>query len=562
IGNQILRAKTDAKPTNNPADDAVSNFRVNSTGTYKIWVNSIDYELDQQGSRFYNVDINGNRLAKTFGQHGVTGFTWEDGGTFELQRGVLNELRLVDTAAFFGRLNGLIITNDLDFVPSSDLANYKDYTVNNASATEFVPASFPEWANGDINETQVETIENDTFKINFYKGSASRGGVVQNEIFMKRNNEWVVVKERTEDLGVLAMRANRSRIMDEKPIRFDATSTAFDYYDQSFDTLVGEYSNPLIREYYKSATPEWLIPNSLEKVDDKTVRMGLSSEHVNGTLTFTFDDLSDDPKVTFSANVKEDGAYSFSYFSGNDFSDESFERVTAPFNFIQDEIPADSSVLAESAMFTPMVTFTFDNNGKKFTKGVAVDPTSIREYVARLADRDFGLTFRSPDGNARGQLIAPTFGTYQCQFKSGDYYTFSYRIIYRDATGYETLKHIATNLYNCVDLRENHYASMNETIYNMTDLIMDDVYSGWDERQLGFMDTEGDGTAAHSNFMAMVSQYLLTENEELLEKRVIPTVAFSLTRGRINYQRHVENPYPLGVIAPFSGGSFVGMYQA
>ena len=563
-GGNVIRAGIDNKPATDPSEDAVVSFRVPKTGTYKIWVYANDYALDQQGTRFYNMDVNGVRAAKTFGQHGADGFIWEDGGSFEFKLGEMNEIRMVDTSGWFARVGGIIITDDLEYVPKGEAVNFMEYVINSSAEGGFIPAAFPEWANGEINADQVETIENDTFKVNFYKGSANRGGVVQNEIFMKRNNEWVLVKDRTEDFGILGMYANKSQIMDQQPLRTPpADAVTFDSYNQTFETFDGEYTNSGIRNYYKTGKPEWLIPTTLEKVDDKTVKMFVSSEHVNGTMTFSLGDLADDPKVTFDANMKNDGAYSFTYFSGNDFSDKSFEKVTAPLHYIQDEIPADASVIPESAMFTPMVAFTFDNNGKKLTKGVAVDPTSIKQYVSRLGDHEFGVLFRSPDGNARGQIVAPIFGTHQCQFNAGDDYTFSYRILYRDDTGYETLKHVATNLYNCVDLRENYYASMNETIYNMHDLFMDDLYSGWDERGMGFIDTEGDGTVSHSNFMAMVSQYLLTEDEEFLEKRTIPSLAFALTRGRTNYQIHLDNnPYPFGVVAPFTGGSYVGMYQA
>ena len=563
-GANVIRGGIDTKPSTSPSEDAVVNFRVPRTGTYKVWVYANDYASDQQGTRFYNMDVNGTRSAKTFGQHGADGFVWEDGGNFELKLGEMNEIRMIDTSGWFARVGGIVITDDLDYIPAGGIENYQEYILNSSSEGGYIPANFPEWANGNIDEEQIETIENNSFKINFYKGAADKGSIVQSEIFMKRDGEWALVKDRTEDFGILGMYANKSQIMDQQPLRNEpADSVTFDSYNQTFETFNGEYSNTGIRSYYKTGKPEWLIPSTLEKVDDKTVKMSVASEHVSGTMTFSLGDLTDDPKVTFSANMKNDGAYSFTYFTGNDFSDKEFEKVTAPLHYIQDEIPSDASVIPESAMFTPMVAFTFDNNGKKFTKGVAVDPTSIKQYVSRLGDHEFGVLFRSPDGNARGQIVAPIFGTKQCQFNAGDDYTFSYRILYKDDTGYETLKHVATNLYNCVDLRENYYASMNETIYNMHDLIMDDLYSGWDERGMGFIDTEGNGTVSHSNFMAMVSQYLLTENEEFLEKRTIPSLAFALTRGRTNYQLHLDNnPYKLGSVAPFSGGSYVGIYQA
>ena len=566
IGSHVLRARTDGSKPQGPEQDAVATFRVGSSGTYKVWVRAIDYAENQQGARYFNIKVNGNQLEKTFGQHGVQGFVWEDAGTIELQRGQMNELRVVDTAGFYARLNGIIITGDLDFVPSGDdFDKWKDYLLTDASDAAYTPPNFPQWANGVINETQVETIENDTFKINFYKGFAARGGVVQNEIFMKRNGAWTLVKDRTEDLGVLAMRAVDTEVATAAPSVFKITDVPLELFKTKFDSPNGEISTST-KLYYKSGKPEWLIPNSLVKVDEKTVKLGVSSENVDGTLTFSFDDLADDPKVTFEANMKTNGAYSFTYFSGDDFKDDSFEKVTAPLHYTQKEIPGDSSVIGESSMFTPMIAFTFNQDGKTFTKGITVDPTSVREYVARAGDQDFGGLFRSPNGNARAQIVAPIFGTEQCKFKAGDYYKFSYRILYSDLGGYETMKHVAEDLFNCVDLRENYYSSLNETIYNHHDLIMDDLYSGWDEEQKAFIYTESDGTSrpsSQSNFLALIGQYLLTEDEEFLDERAIPSLAFALTRASNSIETTDELEVKLDMgLTPHSGSAYVGMYQA
>ena len=564
VGSHIIRAKIDSVPAESPRDDAVASFRVGETGTYKLWAKAIDYATNQQGTRFFNIDINGNRLEKTFGQHGMDDFQWEDGGTIELTKGEVNELRVCDTAGFFGRLKGIIITNDLEFVPTGEYADYEEYVLANLKAGSQIPSNFPEWANQNVSDTPVETIENDSYKINFYTGATQKGNVVQNEILIKRNGEWTVVKERSEDLGILALHANESKVNDDRPPTFSVNDVPFEAFTQKFDTFEGEYDATSIRQFYKTGKAEWLIPDSLKKIDDKTVELKVSSEKVEGTMTFTFDDLVEDPKVTFNAKLKNDGAYSFAYFTGNDFDADSFEKVTAPIHFIQKEIPNDAKVVGETSMFTPMIAFTFDNNGQAFTKGVAVDPTSVRQYAPRPGDQDFGMIFRSPDGKARGQIIAPLFGTEHCTFKAGDNYTFAYRILYKDMGGYETMEHVASDMFNCTDIRENYYASLNEAIYNTTDLIKDDLYSGWHEDEKAFIYMESDGLTrevSNTNFTALLQRYLLTEDEEFLDERVIPLMSFILSRGGNSYDSSRDNPRRLGGTANYSASSYLAMYQ-
>lgn len=307
VGSHIIRAKIDGVPAESPRDDAVAYFTASTTGTYKVWAKAIDYAENQQGTRFFNIDINGNRLEKTFGQHGIQGFVWEDGGTVELTNDQVNELRVCDSAGFFGRLKGIIITNDLEFVPDGEYEDYQQYALSNLKAGSQIPANFPEWANAEFNDEQIETIENDTFKINFYKGTVARGEVVQNEIFLKSNEEWVKVKDRTEDLGVLALRAKETVVATNVPPHFSVNDVPFEAVATTFDTFEGELNVSSVKEYYKTGKAEWLIPTSLTKVNDNTVKLGVSSENVEGTMTFTFDDLVDDPKVTFDAKFKNDG---------------------------------------------------------------------------------------------------------------------------------------------------------------------------------------------------------------------------------------------------------------
>ena len=63
-------------------------IRVQKSGKYRLWVKARDYSSNKPGSRYFNVAIDNNESATTFGKHGKEGFYWEDGGEFELTEGV------------------------------------------------------------------------------------------------------------------------------------------------------------------------------------------------------------------------------------------------------------------------------------------------------------------------------------------------------------------------------------------------------------------------------------------------------------------------------------------
>ena len=87
------------------------------------------------------------------------------------------------------------------------------------------------------------------------------------------------------------------------------------------------------------------------------------------------------------------------------------------------------------------------------------------------------------------------------------------------------------------DLRTNYFHSLNEAIYNATDLIMDDDYGGWDPVSMAHYNMEERDMTTLSNSMTALQRYLLTENEDILDRRAIPTLAFMLSRQNYHFKR-------------------------
>ena len=563
----IFRGKITRERVEETNDDATLNIEIETSGQYKIWCFSKDYATNQPGTRYFNVAVDGVRAPDRFGTHGKEGFNWDEVGTYSFNPGTHN-IALQDTSAFYARCRGVLVTTDMNFVPSNNFEECMQYKVTDTHL-DVVPANFPAWAKSSMEDVAVETIENEKIKINFYQGVGEKGSLVQNEIFLKKDGEWVLVKGRTEDLGVLAMRADSAEIGGAFSTKGGLQGTPWHLSSQNFTGFEdGKVSTVLEDNYYRTGRPEWLIPSSLQKVDEKSVVLNMSSENVDATLTFSFDDATYEPNVTFNATVKIGGAYSFSYFTGDEFNEGSFSRVTAPFLYLNKEVPETALVLAEYTMFTPMISFTFGEGDTAITKGVAVDPTCVRQRIPYPGDSDFGITFRSPTGNVRGQLIAPLFGNENALFDAGENYTFSYRLLYNDTDWFDNFTHVAEDLYNSKDLRSNYYASLNDAIYNTTDLMMDDVYGGWDEKDMAFYNMEAKMVTTQSNPVELMQRYMLTENEEILEKRAIPSLAYILSRGGMHMKRvEGENSYtsmapvPLSGITGFAPSSYVALYR-
>ncbi len=561
-GTNALRS-TDSRQT------AKAKFKTEKASTYTVYVLSKDFKYDRPGTRHFKMAVDGTYSSNVFGKHGADGYKWESAGSFSLDAGE-HEIMLYSNTAF-ARCQGIILTNDATYVPTDDFNEYSRYSQRTSAQNSLIPANFPRWATKDISETATETISNDKFKIVFYKGEGDKGALVQNEIFMKRDGAWVAVKGRNEELGVLALRALSTTVAQGCPpvesLSGLPSVTTAEQTLEGFDGAVTIYNE---KSYYEMGRPEWLIPSDMVK-NGSNVKLTLNSENLSGSMTFFFDSLTEEPKVTFKIRTKTAGCYSFIYFNGDEFSDTDFDRVTAPFNYTQNYIPADDIVLEEYMMFTPMATFTFnEGTSRAFTKGIVVDPSCVRQYVARPGDLDYGVMFRTPTGNARAQLVAPVFTTEQCKFDADEVYSFSYRLLFNDADWYENYVHVAQDIFNCVDLRTNYFSSLNDAIYNTTDLIMDDVYSGFIEKDMAFANMEASGVATISNNLEVMQRYMLTENEEILDKRAIPLIAFMLSRSGTHFTRTSKYNSYTGINVPtplkgpgkgFSGGSYIGFYR-
>ncbi|NII29265.1 family 16 glycosylhydrolase [Pseudoflavitalea sp. X16] len=88
---------------------------VDAAATYTLWVRSRDYTTGQ-GSRKFKVLVNGVEATQVFGDHGVNGYAWENGGRFYLPAGP-NKIQLFDHSQYYARCDKLLLTTDTNFVP-------------------------------------------------------------------------------------------------------------------------------------------------------------------------------------------------------------------------------------------------------------------------------------------------------------------------------------------------------------------------------------------------------------------------------------------------------------
>lgn len=94
---------------------AVTGIKVDSAGTYKLWVRSRDFST-AAGTRKFKVLLNGQPVPGEFGNHGVNGYAWQSAGTYYLPQDTAT-FELFDSSQNFARCDKFLLTSDTSFIP-------------------------------------------------------------------------------------------------------------------------------------------------------------------------------------------------------------------------------------------------------------------------------------------------------------------------------------------------------------------------------------------------------------------------------------------------------------
>jgi len=542
---------------------AAVEITVERAGTYALWVNSVDYEKNQPGARYFQVAYNGQLVNRPFGTHGYDGFRWELVENVQLKEGV-NRFELVDASAFYARCDGLFLTKNLNMSAEEVAAGYRK-----SGSVNFKPEPLgtPKRLAADAEVSHTATLANDRVKLVFYQLVVGEQRQVESEIFVAGAG----VKSRSEVDALVLLRAAESQL----------------YYDKGFpifrSKVVDSEGNEAIalgKSPFESYQTDWLIPTTVEQLSDTTVKLTYrGGEGMRIESVYSLPEEAEEPVVRLKAVAETGGVFSLIIPGSPPVEESDYSFALAPMRVTNKKVHPEPVVYTEQYLFTPMaaITLPWENGGNgpaEITRGVAVDPTHVAFKWTYNWNSDFGAMLRDGSGKISPALIAPIPGTAASRFVPGTVYEFAYRPLYRPGGWYDTYKHVAHGIFNLSDYRRNYYTSLNDAIFNTTTLMADDFYGGWDTVGKAHWNMEGRSFSSNANPMQAVQSYLLSENDTLLEKRAIPTLANLLTRGHLHFKSDTlkgganyfggkaEFPRPIGTpIAGYNASVFAGLYQ-
>ncbi|MBQ7040286.1 MAG: hypothetical protein IJN39_06930 [Clostridia bacterium] len=556
-------------------------LKINGTDCYKAEENT-DTKLRHFGTHligteFENTVTNPDKVEAVFG--------WEKmefpSETITVAEGESLTIEVV-AASSFARFDAIVLTKDPDFDMTATAATGIALAQKFPAEVPYVEnIPYPEAYTGEL--TMVDStaqLSNSHTTVSFKKGSLANGNtMVQREV---KTGDTVTVPFEN-GLGFISLFA-------EATTQYQSAGYYGRYYTPFYNEDGAEI-NMNTQNVFRAGIPEWLIPKTLEQVDANTVRMTADGTYASMIITWTLTENDLEPKVTVEATAKKDGELSFGFFNEvQEIKKGKVGYVVNPYRWQELRLPDPGVALTETNSTTDhaQMTYKMNDKGQEITLGVAVDQSSIdltvpvegSEYEAgrwphdtpqinvskkwledKLPDgsyaetildyteenADFVINITGNNGGVLPAVFAPKMSSMDSTFKAGDKYTFSYRPLSTVSTAgenrgwYDAYKHVAQDLRGVYDYRDNYYSSMTDAVFNLLDFLKDDEASGWDTNMVGHYNIEDSHWATNSNGLVYLQNYLLTDDEDLLMRRALPSMGTMLTRS----SSHIHNRFSI-----------------
>lgn len=103
-----------------PVENAKVTVDIAEAGTYRIWVRDRNW-LRPHDPGIFTISVNGQGNGVILGKQPSDAWIWEIAGDFRFAAGK-NELTVRDLTGYFARFSSILITDDLDYVPSREIS--------------------------------------------------------------------------------------------------------------------------------------------------------------------------------------------------------------------------------------------------------------------------------------------------------------------------------------------------------------------------------------------------------------------------------------------------------
>ncbi|HHV44504.1 MAG TPA: hypothetical protein GXX57_07550 [Firmicutes bacterium] len=525
--------------SNRQAEDAFTAIEIPESGRWHLWVRSRDFDTDP-GRRFFSVSINGQPSTRSFGRHNVNGWAWEYGGSFHLEAGEA-VLRVIDASRYWARIDCLVLTTDPQLTPPADTGSlvavqHRVYPISqfDRSDTALRPQS-----QNLVKKNVLAMLENDQVRLEFVRVENGHAQWIHTDLFLNVQGTWLDVCLDPTEQGYFVLQS-------DTPGYFGAeTGQHYPMWNRQMVTGTGESISMPTANAFAAGDGHWVLCQHLGKVDETTVRLLGEGPGFKFEADWSLNEDASDPHLTLRLLPERQRYYSVAFVGFFEKSLDEIEFLLLPYMWHSKRLPEESYMNLEAYLPTPIALVQTEVNQLPLSFALAPRQEEIPFRWARFTDSRFGLTIRGPDGEVQPALFAPPLGSPESLRTPQRVYEFNLLVIVKQAPWFTVFTELISEEYGFRDYRTNWRHSLNDAVYNMIDLLLDDYYGGWNDSGKGPYNIEMKNTVTHAAPALPLSLYRLTGDERILWERALPTIEFMLSRPGWHFTyRHedAENP--------------------
>ncbi len=528
FGGQIMRGLT---TKNQSAQNMFTYVSIPEEGIWHLWVRTRDYTQDQ-GSRFFSLSVAGQAAQRLFGRHGQDGWAWEYGGSFYLEAGPAL-LSVKDDSRYYARVDSIVLTTDENFVPpnnqkSAMAEQYRVVPPKRILGDQVVPLA--EIVGTPQQAELLHTLENDRVRLEFYRMVSDRQQWIYTKVLVKVEGEWV-------DPGISPATEQGYLLLQAPAVTFGQDG-CFPYWDvEKRLTLEDQVftSRERTRNAFAAGGATWIPCQDLKVQDENTVVLSREEGDFAFEAQWSLGPADNFPRLTLRFQPQRTGYYSLAFVGFGEYPVDQVDFLLLPFLWHSRRLPAESLMLVESFTPTPISLGQVTTGQTTVSYGVVADPGEIRLRWPRPVNSRFGLTIRGPAGGVLPVLFAPIMGSQESLMQAGTEYAFTLQVLVQPGDWFGAYRKVVEEEFGFHDYRSNWSFSLNDAIFNMIDLIMDDQASGWDANLKGHYNIEHKGGVSHVAPAMPLALYRLTGDRDILVRRAIPTIEFMLSRSGAHF---------------------------
>lgn len=511
--------------------DALTLVSVDEPGEYAVWVRARDFATDRPKTRRFTVLVDGVPLAEPGGTHGQEGFAWQLLGQMTLVAGD-HLVALRDTARAFGRCDALYLTRSGKSPAGLSArqlaavrATPKRLAAEGIAAFRPVPVA-------DLGGEPLATLETPDLRVAFAAGKDPGGRPwIVRRACVRVDGAWQALPDAA---GGEVLFIQQSTNVTAELLRVALWAGARVPVEVAFNGKTYVTSGP-DADPYSAAPARRLVPRELIAADAAGVELRyVTDEGLAVPVRWSLD--PDDP-FTLRAQARltagQAGSYSLGFSALQETARERVEFVQLPPLYQFQRLPSAPELLCNTLTPHPMALAQVPwlTNGAPLSVVVAAEPEDLPFVWPNATNAVCGFALLNSRAQVQPTFFSPVLGSPHARLAAGETRRVSWRVMTRPADWKPALEAVALNLMKVRDYREPVNASLTEAVLNMTDLMMDEEFGGWNAELKGFYDIESATMGKHAAPLALLSAAVISRSEAFWEARALPTFEFVLSRN-------------------------------